>query len=1783
MGCTQSQAITHDAPTPLGDTHPNECPSGRHVYCGGDEAVADVHMSTQLQQHINPQFVRAIIEDPDDQARPFSPVDETIVQPNTSLQAVSTCDAIEVPRALRLKHKTKKRTRQSRVLNSLLISRDAAPTPSEVLAAIHSIGDARAIDEQDVFGRTLLHYAAVYGHTELMEMLLNELAIQVDVVDAQRNTALHLAASRGCVKQVQILLAHGASTTALNMHLQSPLLVALYAAERIRFKQRNDDGNINFNRVVSLLWETTSTSVLTVRDRYDVSAIKLERIVFGDFIDAARKGLVQRLEHLLESGKVPDINMTYRELGRSALHEACDRGQEAAADILIARGIDGGLQDCRGTTALHVATTRGHAKLVDRITQAFPAATLIGDVNGYTAFHLAILHKQSTIAMAMIQTMPEAIKRQDVFGRTPLHLACLVGDTMVAMALLSKGADPTVQIWTRPKQLQRCRHVRRRGPHLIGLFWKRGLGETIAVPCPIEALLVGWANEVADDADFMELFRRLLIRGAWSRDARDCRNRPLAQSLVTALCAKPDVVIRCLEELDTHQLLALEAQDAGGDTLLLHECKRVCRDMLDDGASLSIVRCLVNLGANVNIANAAAQSPLSCATFYGHTALVQLLLDIPTTSLTGAAALHMACLGGHVHLVELLLDHGAPIDGTDDDETPLFLAIRSCKYAVVACLLLRGADANAIRPILPLVVAFDQPYRLGGRRSKSEMGSPLRLVLRLASPVFQPRTYDIVPSFSDMLAETDRIYTSKNELVHREVWQSWQAIGILLVTQLLAINGSPVHVDLDDVTLAAKLGFWSIVESLLLLLGRQMSVSDAPLCKPKADEEASPVELHAIHYASAAGQTSIVAALVQEHNVSPNLQVAYPIRNATRRYPTRPSPSTVATPLAYAYTRGHMVTTAKLLLQGATLPISMSAIRWIHAGWPAWRKIGYVVRGCKTRREDTLPATLLLQYVECHARDPMVQETLVHVVAQRGDTVAMQTLVDAGAKLDVLNSRNQLASMVAAQTVDGSRMLQFLWPFLSDAHKTLTCQACTRCSPVNVASLAFCLQEPQHFEGGAHYSPAFLDNQIIAAHLLRSANIPIDISEWQILAIVLHSKQGRRCRPLIQAILPMVDATVPIPIVAEIASTAAKYHWWPLVHHLLDAFAVPLVRTLNKTRVDSQRLSKTSKSVDKLHPPTTTHRIIPSKLTTQRQSSKTHVKRRRSTKKALSDVLEITKRSVLHEAIIGRELDLIKRLLQQGWELTRDVNGQSALHYAVHLGDMTLLEVFQTHLAPAVLMASLNEADSKGHTPLHEAAMRGHVDVVNTLLAAGANATLRSHAGWSPLALAAKYNHEAVVQRLVTQELPLEMVETTPIEKESILLVAAKHGAFRVVRWLLECTLPGTNVGLADDGKSLVHFAALYNQVPALLTTGTRALCANMRDSHGYLPMHYAFMLGHIDAMDALLSDAVEMAKPIQHINGEPFDIAMMLTWNPLPGPGGRTKSLLAKLHASGYPWPMLFAPYVAPKSKRRPKSIAQTRSSNVVPPYLAAILPTARGRVDDTPASLLGLLFIAPSTHVFTHAIFLRLVVTNHLVVVDAILTLRQDDEGSPRVLKGIRDAIALSERRGLEAMSLRLLQDAPGPLSIVSSDVSTTSPRKLPAALILAAERGHCALLNAWFERESIDDESCMMLLTHAIACGQLGLFPLVDPWLDDSTDAFRAPSLKRWLQLQHVLPNQMAIEWSAEPLATPWAVENEQQAAFCGPVEDYETIERLPREMLEVLSSIGCIDPLPHMEPK
>jgi ankyrin repeat protein len=206
-----------------------------------------------------------------------------------------------------------------------------------------------------------------------------------------------------------------------------------------------------------------------------------------------------------------------------------------------------------------------------------------------------------------------------------------------------------------------------------------------------------------------------------------------------------------------------------------------------------------------------------------------------------------------------------------------------------------------------------------------------------------------------------------------------------------------------------------------------------------------------------------------------------------------------------------------------------------------------------------------------------------------------------------------------------------------------------------------------------------------------------------------------------------------------------------------------------------------------------------------------------------------------------RKAELIRLLLAKGADPNaRDDSGASPLDEAAWGGSVA---------KTAALLdggAKIDAPNTKtGATPLNEAAFKGHVDVMEFLLARGANARIRDHAGLMPVENAVRQHHAEAARILLTHGKDRDLTNR-------LLEEAVRRGQADTVEMLL-------GEGAAIDARSSSGSTALYDAVlkqngaiVSLLVNRGADVDARETTS-GTTPLYAAAALGREEAVAILL------------------------------------------------------------------------------------------------------------------------------------------------------------------------------------------------------------------------------------------------------------------------------------------------------------------------------------------
>ncbi|KAL5568822.1 hypothetical protein UlMin_025397 [Ulmus minor] len=245
-----------------------------------------------------------------------------------------------------------------------------------------------------------LHVAAAFDRTdEVLEVVKMRGSGSLDYRDREGRTPLHVAAGKGNIRCVKVLVESGADKDAKSRDGRTALYRAAASGDRSMVEMLLEMG-----ADPTVASDRGRTPVEVARDKgHTKVAEMLER---GEAVlMAARRGDSNYLESLLRTG----ANLNFQDqYGLTALHAAAIKGHKEVILMLIEFGMDLESQDNEGHAPLHLAVVGGSLEAVD-----------------------AMVSKGANVNVES--------KR----NATPLYMARALGYDGIAEFLVSRGALPS--------------------------------------------------------------------------------------------------------------------------------------------------------------------------------------------------------------------------------------------------------------------------------------------------------------------------------------------------------------------------------------------------------------------------------------------------------------------------------------------------------------------------------------------------------------------------------------------------------------------------------------------------------------------------------------------------------------------------------------------------------------------------------------------------------------------------------------------------------------------------------------------------------------------------------------------------------------------------------------------------------------------------------------------------------------------------------------------------------------------------------------------------------------------------------------------------------------------------------------------------------------------------------------------------------------------------------------------------------------------------------------------
>ena len=487
---------------------------------------------------------------------------------------------------------------------------------------------AQTVYQSDSAGNTMLH-AAIRNNAnnEHIGMILD----RRPMVNARNNagdTALHLAARLNQRDNGEFLISRGADIFAVNSDGESPLRIALTATgirqwmfNPTTIAARDGLGNNMLHYTAQWSLDRHIPFIIERGLHIETANATGETPLFT----AVRHNNQSTVAVLLDNR----ASLNARDsMGNSALHAAVRWNARNSVLTLIDAGIDMNTFSLNGTTPLHDAIRLG-ATDIETILIGRRANLEVRDTEGNTPLMDAVMAANHGSAGRLIAAGANTMAR-NVRGDTPLHMAVAIAEYRLADTLLNAGASI------------HARNTRNRTPFQTSLSVSTRMVSTLltrdrinshddfgnsalhiaiaerASPFIIREILAGGIRTNSVDSNGRTPLRLAVDIGYWeaARLLADAGSDPFSVAVdnrtpaETALAKGEEAILAIFSGR------AVNARDSAGNTILHYAARQ---------GTPQTIALLLELGANRNIRNIAAESPADIALRWNHPANAALL------------------------------------------------------------------------------------------------------------------------------------------------------------------------------------------------------------------------------------------------------------------------------------------------------------------------------------------------------------------------------------------------------------------------------------------------------------------------------------------------------------------------------------------------------------------------------------------------------------------------------------------------------------------------------------------------------------------------------------------------------------------------------------------------------------------------------------------------------------------------------------------------------------------------------------------------------------------------------------------------------------------------------------------------------------------------------------------------------------------------------------------------------------------------------------------------------
>jgi ankyrin repeat protein len=228
----------------------------------------------------------------------------------------------------------------------------------------------------------------------------------------------------------------------------------------------------------------------------------------------------------------------------------------------------------------------------------------------------------------------------------------------------------------------------------------------------------------------------------------------------------------------------------------------------------------------------------------------------------------------------------------------------------------------------------------------------------------------------------------------------------------------------------------------------------------------------------------------------------------------------------------------------------------------------------------------------------------------------------------------------------------------------------------------------------------------------------------------------------------------------------------------------------------------------------------------------------------------------LHEAIIDKEADKVKSLLDKGADVeAKDKDEQTPLIYSSRLRNIEITKILLNH------GVDVNARDHDGQTALMHASWNGNVNIVELLLKYGSDVNIKANGlGLTSLHLASGKGYSQIVDLLLINGADVNARLTNG---ETAIISASSKGYTDVVRKLLNY---GADLEIEKHSKTALAYSVSNNNLDTVQLLLAHNINVDHKDESGQTPLIRAAYRGYTEIVSILLIQGADRLQQIKVI-----------------------------------------------------------------------------------------------------------------------------------------------------------------------------------------------------------------------------------------------------------------------------------------------------------------------------